>query len=253
MNAALRLLLATVIIHGLAAHAEESMTAKDLAARLSANITGGSSLIRLRMVVSGSTLQLQLKERRTKSGTDILYQVLFPKARKGEAVLLQKHGGRATGKVFTPGGGVKAIGSMKDPMFGSDLSYEDVVENFFSWDQQSLAGTEEVDHKPCQILESKSDGGSSYSRVRSWIDLRKMVPLRVEKYSGSTLVRRIDTERVAEDDLNRSVVASLTVKRPAQGSSTEIEGSDIRHDVTYTDNDFSDEGMQALGPPPKSK
>jgi hypothetical protein len=253
MNAALRLFLATVIIYGLPARAEEGMTAKDLAAKLSSNINGGSALIRLRMVVNGTTLQLQLKERRTRAGSDILYQVLFPKARKGEAVLLQKKGGRATGKVFTPGAGVKAIGSMKDPMFGSDLSYEDVVENFFSWDQQSLAGTEEVDHKPCQILESKSDGGSSYSRVRSWIDLRRMVPLRVEKYSGSTLVRRIDTDRVAEDDLNRSVVASLTVKRPAQGTSTEIEGSDIRHDVTYTDNDFSDEGMQTLGPPPKSK
>jgi hypothetical protein len=253
MNAALRILLATVIIHGLTAHAEEGMTAKDIAARLSANITDGSSLIRLRMVVNGSTLQLQLKERRTKSGTDILYQVLFPKARKGEAVLLQKKGGRATGKVFTPGGGVQNIGSMKDPMFGGDLSYEDVVENFFNWDQQSLAGAEEVDHKQCQILESKPDGGSSYSRVRTWVDLRKMVPLRVEKYSGSTLVRRIDTDRVAEDDLNRAVVASLTVKRPAQGTSTEIEGSDIRHDVTYTDKDFSEEGMQVLGPPPKSK
>ena len=50
-----------------------------------------------------TTLPLQLKERRTKSATDIVYQVLWPKERKGEAVLLHKAAGRAPGgSLFTP-------------------------------------------------------------------------------------------------------------------------------------------------------
>ena len=40
------------------------------------------------------TLQLQIKERRTKSATDLVYQVLWPKERKGEAVLLHKADGK---------------------------------------------------------------------------------------------------------------------------------------------------------------
>jgi hypothetical protein len=233
------------------ARAQETMNAKELAASMNAALNDGSSFIRLRMEIRGgarTTLQLQLKSRRTGAGSDILYQVLYPKNRKGESVLLQKHGGKATGKVFIPGTGVQNIGSMKDLMFGSDLSYEDVIENFFAWDQQAIVGAEEVDHTQCQILESKG-GAGSYSKVRSWIDTKRMVPLRVEKYAGSNVVRRIETTRVAKNDKDRPVAASLKIQRGAQGSETEIEGSDIRQDVNYTDQDFSPEGMQSLAPP----
>ena len=232
------------------ATAQESMNAKDLASRMNAAVNDGSSFIRLRMEIRGgarSTLQLQLKSRRTGAGSDILYQVLYPKTRKGESVLLQKHGGKPTGKVFVPGTGVQNIGSMKDLMFGSDLSYEDVIENFFAWPEQAVVGAEEVNNTQCQILESKG-GGGSYSRVRSWIDTKRMVPLRVEKYAGNNVVRRIDTTRVAKNDKDRPVPASLVVHRGAAGE-TEIEGSDIRQDVGYTDKDFSPEGMQSLTPP----
>ena len=39
------------------------------------------------------SLQLQIKERRTRTATDLVYQVLWPKERKGEAVLLHKADG----------------------------------------------------------------------------------------------------------------------------------------------------------------
>ena len=47
----------------------------------------------------GGTLQLQIKERRTKSEVDLVYQVLFPKDRKGEAVLLRRSGSRTFSRV----------------------------------------------------------------------------------------------------------------------------------------------------------
>jgi hypothetical protein len=78
---------------------------------------------------------------------------------------------------------------MKDAVFGGDLSYADLIENFFAWEQQSIAGTEIVDRVSCQILESRPGKGdrSIYGRVLSWIDPKRLVPLRVEKYfeSGS--------------------------------------------------------------------
>src|ERR1051325_9530771 len=71
-----------------------SMSAQELAARLSALQQNGNSYVRVRMEVkepaSATTLQLQIKSRRTKSATDVVYQVLWPKERKGEAVLLRK-------------------------------------------------------------------------------------------------------------------------------------------------------------------
>ena len=83
-------------------------SARELANRLSA-LRNGTSYTRLRLEVKqpGDTtkmaLQLQIKERRTKNVADIVYQVLWPKERKGEAVLLHKAGGgAATGSLFMP-------------------------------------------------------------------------------------------------------------------------------------------------------
>ena len=248
-----------------AVRAEDStsttLSAQDMAARLSAIRQDGASYVRLRLEVKqplGTTkivLQLQIKERRTKTATDVVYQVLWPKERKGEAVLLRKAAGRpAAGSLFVPPDTVRPIDTsqMKQPLFGSDLSYEDVIENFFAWDHQAIVGTEVVDRVSCQILESKPGKGerSSYASVRSWVDTRRLVPLRVEKYLASgQLARRIDTTRVAPDDNHRPIPANLTVRAQRQDSVTELDGSRIRHDVTYADREFTPEGLKELTPP----
>lgn len=236
-------------------------TAQSLASRLSSNVQDGSSAVRLKMNFqqpgggAKTVLQLQAKARRTKAGTDIIYTVLWPKERKGESFLLRKPADRsASGTTFAPPDSLRPIASsqMKEAVFGSDLSYEDLVDNFFGWDHQAIVGTETVDRVSCQILESKPGKGdrSSYGRVRSWIDVKRMVPLRVEKYLASgQLARRIDTTRVAKDDTDRPVPASLDVRRPGQNSVTEIEGSNSRHDVTYSDADFTPDALRELANP----
>ena len=237
--------------------------AKDLAAQLSAKIVDGASFVKLRMEIrqpaSGSktSMNLYLKARRTPSATDILYQVIFPKERKGEAVLVQKKSGRSSGSILVPPAPPRPLSAaeMKEGLFGSDISFEDLVENFFGWENQTLVGAETIGRTACQILESKpSKGdGSSYAKVRSWIDIKKMVPMRVEKYLASGQVaKRIETTDVKEDDLNRPVARTLVVQRLGQDSITEVEGTESKHDVMYTDADFTPEGLQKLSPP-KSK
>jgi Outer membrane lipoprotein-sorting protein len=234
----------------------ETISAKDLAARLNAWQQDGSSYVRFRMVViqaSGkSTLQIQVKARRTKTATDVVYQILFPKERKGESVLLRKTGDRsASGSIFVPPSTLRPLDSsqMKQPLFDSDLSYEDLVDNFFGWEQQALVGSEDVDGVGCQILESKPGKGdrSSYARVRAWVDVRRLVPLRIEKYSASgALARRIDASNVVTDDIGRHVPANLTIRGAQKNSVTEIDGSRIKHDVTYADAQFTPEGLKEV-------
>ncbi len=242
-------------VASLAAADAPPANANELAARLSAIQQDGATYVRLKMEINGpakETFQLQIKQRRTRGGTEVVYQVLYPKERKGEAVLLRKVGHRsATGSVFVPPNTVRAIDNLRDGLLGSDLAYEDIVENFFAWDRQAIVGTEEVDGVSCQILESKPGKGdrSSYGSVRSWIDPRRTVPLRVEKYSGSgQLVRRIDTTRVVSD-AGRHIPANLVVRSGSRGSSTDIDGSRIKHDVNYSDADFTVPGMQNLSAP----
>ena len=40
---------------------------------------------------------------------------------------------------------------MKEALFGSDLSYEDVIENFFAWNRQAIVGNETINRVDCTI------------------------------------------------------------------------------------------------------
>jgi Outer membrane lipoprotein-sorting protein len=242
--------------------APSTISASDLAARLSAWQQDGSSYVRLRMVVSEpagkNAFQIQIKGRRSKTSTDVVYQILWPKERKGEGVLLQKTGGRsATGAVFVPPNNLRPLDAsqMKEAFFGSGLSYEDLVENFFAWEQQAIVGTEEVNGVSCYILESKPGKGarSSYGKVRSWVDSRRLIPLRIEKYLASgELARRIETSNVVTDDIGRQVPANLTVRDLRKKSTTELDGSRIKHDIRFDDAEFTPEGLRQTSIPRSS-
>src|SRR5215468_6271700 len=96
--AAILLLNWLISISGAAGVEPGPTSARDLADRLSA-LQDGVSYTRLRLEVKQPgdptkiTLQLQIKQRRTGNVADVVYRVLWPKERKGEAVLLHKADG----------------------------------------------------------------------------------------------------------------------------------------------------------------
>ena len=232
--------------------AAPALSATELAARLNA-LREGSALIRTKLEVQSSdggrrVLQLQVKERRTKAATDIVYQVLWPNEHKGEAVILHQAGGTPKGSIIIPRQPLRTIkpSQMGEGLFDSDLSYQDAVENFFAWKKQAIVGSESINNVNCQILESKPDSSSVsiYAKVRSWIDPQRFVPMRIEKYSSSgELVRRIDVTRVARDEKHHPIPASLTVHGPRKNSVTEFNGARIDQDVQFTDADFTAAGV----------
>ena len=232
--------------------AAPALSAADLVSRVNA-LREGSALIRSKLEVQSSegarrVLQLQIKERRTKTATDIVYQVLWPNEHKGEAVILHQAEGTPKGSIIIPRQPVRAIkpSQMGEGLFDSDLSYQDAVENFFAWKKQAIVGSEAINNVNCQILESKPEGSSLtiYAKVRSWIDPRRFVPMRIEKYSSSgELVRRIDITRVARDEKHNPIPAGLTVHGPRKNSVTELNGARMDQDVNFTDADFTPAGL----------
>ncbi len=229
--------------------ATSTMSADELAAKLDA-VGQGNATIRTQLEVRTNgggkrVSQLQIKQRRTKDATDLVYSVLWPNDQKGNAVILHQKAGEApTGSVIDPANKVRALkpSDMSEGLFDSDLAYQDAVENFFAWKKQTLVGTETVDNVSCQILESKPDSSSEtiYGKVRSWIDPARLVPLRIEKYSPSgELVRRIDTDRVARDEKHNNIPAGLVVHGPRKNPVTKFNGAGIKQDMTFTDADFT--------------
>lgn len=248
--AAVSLLVAAL----LAAETEPStISAGELAARMSA-ARQGNAVIRARLEVRSPAggkrvLQLQIKERRTATAADLVYLVQWPKERKGEAVFLhQDSDGAPRGTVVVPSAPPRTLeaSQMDGGLFGSDLSYQDAIENFFAWKDQAITGSEAVDGVACQILESKpgKSGVSVYGRVRSWIDVRRLVPMRIEKYSAAgQVVRRIDTTYVGRDQHDRFIPAKLTVRGSSKDSITEFDGARIEQGMQFTDRDFTPEAV----------
>jgi outer membrane lipoprotein-sorting protein len=235
------------------------MSPKELASAVAAK-QEGTAYVRLRLQVKPSgnsadeTLQIQIKERRTKTATDLVYQVLWPQPRKGESLLLHQEAGRpASGSLFTPPDKAQTLttAQLRQPFFGSDLSYLDVIEDPLSWENQTITGTEAVNGVNCTVLESKPNKGESeYAKVRSWIDPNRLVQMRIEKYSPSGELKvRIETSRVANDDKGRPIPANLTIRNPQNGSVTELDGSRIKHNVTFSDSEFTPDGLKQVSAP----
>jgi hypothetical protein len=241
MRALAFLLLATTALA-----AEEPPSAQDLASKLATSVQDGTSTARLRIEFpSGpekTVLQIRANARRTEAGTDLHYQVLFPKDQpQGSFVLRQPTGQPLTGTVRQPDGSLQRLTNPQDSVLGSHLAYEDLSGNYFAWANQRVAGQETVNRIPCLILESRPGpkDPTAYGSVHTWIDPKRLVPLRVEKLSpAGQVVRRITIERITRDDTKRTVPAAYIIERPGQPGQTLIEGSNIKHGVSLTDADF---------------
>jgi len=222
-----------------------------LAAKLLAK-ESGSTFVRIRMQAGNQILQVQIKSRVSAGAADIVYQILFPKERKGESVLLHRAGNKFTATLFKPPSALKEIGAaeMKQALFGTDLSYEDIIDSPFAWSQQAIVGTQNIDRFPCQILESKpgKDHASSYASVKTWVDSSRMVPLQIEKYDSSgKVVRRVNITRMLLDG-GDSLPADLEVSGPG-GSVTHITGSSIKRGINFPETEFTADGLKELKTP----
>jgi len=243
----------------LAGTALAAESASEIAGKLSELQNDGSSYVRLKLDVQPAGgakfgMQLQIKQRRSAGSTELLYQVLWPKEAVGEGVLLKRSGAQTSGTVFTLPDKTRNLGAaqMKDALFGSALTYGDVLENFFAWKNQKLTGKESVDRIECEILESRPGAGdfSTAPVVRSWIDTRRMVPLRVEKYNAAgKAISRIDTLQVVRDDKGRNIPAHLSISNLKTGATTQLDGSKLKHGVTLTDQDFTPAGLRDVSVP----
>src|SRR6201981_1079209 len=71
----------------------------------------------------------------------------------------------------------------KDPLVGTDFSYEDMVENQFFWKNQEALPAEKYGARDCFVLKSKSGSQDRtyYDSVTSWIDRGILYPVHVVK------------------------------------------------------------------------
>ena len=200
--------------------------------------------------------QLLITGRRRGESTQVLYRVLWPKEAEGRALLVEcSADGKTGGFLFEPPQTVTPLTRrvMGQPLFGSDLSVEDVAEEFWRWPSQALAGEAMVAARRCLILESRPGAGSEsgYSLVRSWIAPDIALPLLIEKYGrDGRLVKRLVAAKVVKQSGGRWTVAILVIEAAGGPSRTTLEGSRSERDLDLPAEQFTLESIRkSLGQP----
>jgi hypothetical protein len=201
--------------------------------------------------------QLLIKGRRDGGASKVLYQVLWPKPSMGETLVIEKTADQNIRSwVFTPPDRVTILTQERigGPFFESDLTIEDMAEEFWHWPTQEIIGEETFGQHRCRILESRPSAGTatSYSLVRTWIAPDIALPLRIEKFGkDGQLIKRITAEKITKQKNNRWTAATVVVE-PADGRTrTALEGRHADRDIEIPDEDFTIEKIKAaLRPKP---
>jgi len=139
---------------------------------------------------------------------------------------------------------IKIAGHMlKRSVMGSDLSYEDYMEdprlsNIYN---AELTGDENINDRDCYILElSAKKEGIAYYRRKMWVDKERYLPLREELFakSGKLLKRLVINEvfKVGKRWYPKKMVFKDVLKK---GSGTEFIIDSIEFNVKIPDYIFS--------------
>jgi len=148
--------------------------------------------------------------------------------------------------VYTPSTDrtIKISGHMlRQSVMGSDLSYEDMMEDHKLIDQYyaSVAGEDTVLGRKCWVVEltAKSTDVSYHSR-KTWVDKERYVPLRENRYAKSGKLLKTTEVKSVSQHQGRWVADRVSFKDALKaGEGTEFVLDSIRFDVRIPDIIFS--------------
>jgi nucleoside phosphorylase len=108
-------------------------------------------------------------------------RLLMESGAAGRTAVRAGHAGDAAPKELGPA-------TWGDPLLDSDLTYEDLMENQFLWQKQTLVKQEKYGARDCAVVRSEPAvvDRSHYSAVTSWLDRLVHYPVKVEKVVKAT-------------------------------------------------------------------
>jgi hypothetical protein len=119
-------------------------------------------------------------------GLRVLCEISGPGSEKTSVLLHMTVSGHVTIEAALAGekaASVLPFERWKDPLVGTDFSYEDMVESQFFWKNQELLTPEKYGARDCFVLKSMSgsEDRTYYDSVTSWIDRSVLYPVHVVK------------------------------------------------------------------------
>jgi hypothetical protein len=96
-----------------------------------------------------------------------------------------------------------------DPILGSQLAFEDLVDDHLAWPEQTVTGEEAVAGKVCYVLRSAAAGRSP---VTTWVDEATLLPLRTVKQPRGSGAPKEIVCRGARQSAQRWTASTIEVR-----------------------------------------
>jgi len=216
---------------------------KEILTRIDQNLTSENRIYSSSMIIHGRRTTLTFKLKTWTAGEKKSFtEYLFPVREQGTKML--KLDDQLW--IYSPGADriIQIAGHMlRQSVMGSDLSYEDLMEDsrLTARYNAKVTGTELIDDRNCWIIELTAFVPEvAYQGMKIWVDQERDIPLREEMYAKSgTLLKRSqlsNVERINERWYPKKLVFKDMLK---EGMGTELIIDEIVFNVDIPDNVFS--------------
>ena len=218
-------------------------SAEEILKKVDQNMASDNRIFESEMVIHGRRNSRTLKSKSYSEGsTRSLTEYLAPAREKGTKML--KLEDRLW--IYSPSSDrtIQISGHMlRQSVMGSDLSYEDMMEDRELLDiyDAKVIGEEMIDDRNCWVLELTAKVEDvSYQSRKSWIDVERYVPLREELFAKSgQLLKKTDLKDVVKIQgrwFPKTIIYKDMLK---DGQGTEFRMLDIQFDQDIPDYVFS--------------
>jgi len=218
-------------------------TGKEILERIDKNLVSKSTITTSKMVIHGVRQNRTIEVKTWGIGDEKAFtEYLAPAREKGTKML------KLEDKlwIYSPGSDrtIQISGHMlRQSLMGSDLSYEDMMDNAKMLDNYDAAviGSEVIEKRDCWIVELQAKTAEVNYQIRKvWVDKGRFIPLKEELYAKSgKLLKRMELFDITKIG-NRWYPKKIVFKDMLKiGDGTEFIVDDIKFDQQIPEYFFS--------------
>jgi outer membrane lipoprotein-sorting protein len=243
------LLIVCLAAAGAAAQTPPAPSADSLLKKIDENQVSGSRITIYEMTIRGRRGSRTIKAKSWVQGVDRAFTEYLEPAREAGTKMLKLGDQLWT---FSPSTDrtIQIAGHMlRQSVMGSDMSYEDVMEdpklqNLYN---ATVVGEDTLLERPCWILELKAKPGAepSYHSRKVWVDKERFLPLKEERYATSGKLLKT-TEITSVRQYQQRWVAERAVFKDAlkNDGGTEFVVTSIEFDAKIPEHIFSQAALR---------
>lgn len=222
---------------------EETPSGKWILNRVDENIISGNKIITARMIIHGRRASRSLQSKSWIQGEDKAFTEYLAPARERGTKMLKLSDQLWTYSPSTDRTILISGHMLRQSVMGSDLSYEDVMEDrrLLKMYEAAVVGEETILDASCWVLELKAKAPDvAYPSRKIWVDKGRFVALKEERYARSGVILKTTEVKSVIREQGRWIQERVVYKDALKaGEGTEFIIDAIEFDASIPDYLFT--------------